>query len=188
MNMLEHDDSPDDSVDVALGVLGQPSADDRLREVLLSQTLGVVRRRRRMRRCAMAAVLAACYLAGIVSVNLWRTEGPVSPPTSMSRPILADKDPIKTDAPRQPLAAAIAPQKHPAESKKPSGFEAWRRIGDHYLRETGDLSLAVAGYSEAINLASEKELELSPGQDNWILMALKDAKLKERNHAYLDEN
>jgi hypothetical protein len=80
------------------------------------------------------------------------------------------------------------PEKQQVAAKKPSGFESWRRIGDHYLRESGDISLAVAGYSEAINLASAEERRISPGQDNWLMMALKEARSKEKKHVYPEQN
>ena len=184
--MLEPDNSLYDSVDAALGVLGQPTADDNLRETLLAQTLGVVRRRRWMKRCILAAVLLGCYLAGITTVGLWRSQGNVSPQSPSCQPMIVAQTPRNVTPP--PLPVSAGPVKRQAAAAKSSGFEAWRRIGDHYLRETGDISLAVAGYSEAVNLASEEELAISPGRDNWILMALKDARTKERNHAFSEQN
>ena len=184
--MLEPDDTLYDSVDAALGVLGQPTADDNLREAVLARTIGVVRRCRRMKRCALAAGLLGCYLAGITTVGLWRSEGNMSPQSPTGQPMIAEQPPQKVVPPLLPPAAN--PKKQQVAAKNPSGFESWRRIGDHYLHEKGDVSLAVAGYSEAINLASQEELALSPGQDNWILMALKDARTKERNHAFSKQN
>jgi hypothetical protein len=70
----------------------------------------------------------------------------------------------------------------------PSAYQSWRHIGDHYLGDTGDISLAVAGYSQALDLATEEERTISPGQDNWLLMALKDARTKEKEHARSQPN
>ncbi len=52
----------------------QPAAaDDRVRELrarLLSQTTGVIRRRRYYRRAGMFAACVGCYLAGLLTVSL----------------------------------------------------------------------------------------------------------------------
>jgi len=183
--MKQLDDSFDDPLAAALDAGDQPhAADDHLRAAVFAQTVGVLRGRRRLKRCALAAGLLGCYLAGITTMGILRggqqQEHPAAPgPTMAAEPQRA--------APHSRHLPAN-PEKQQVAVKKPSGFESWRRIGDHYLRESGDVSLALASYSEAINLASDQERRISPGQDNWLVMALKDARSKEKRHVYPEQN
>ena len=178
--MNERNDSFDDPLAAALDPGdGQHSADDRLRAAVFAQTVGALRGRRRLKRCILAAGLLGCYLAGITTMGLFRTgqsRGHPAPPG----PTMVDNS--RPTTPHRPHVSTH-PQEKDVAAKKPSGFESWRRIGDHFLSESGDVSLAVAGYSEAINLASADERRISPGQDNWLLMALKqDAQSREKKH------
>ena len=162
----------------------QPSADDQLRAAVFAKTVGVLRGRRRMKRCAIAAGLLGCYVAGIMTMGILRTGGEPEHPVAPGPTMTAETQP---PAPR-PRHVSVHPEKQQVAVKKSSGFESWRRIGDHYLRESGDISLAIAGYCEAINLASDEERRISPGQDNWLLMALKDARSKEKRHVVSEQN
>ena len=184
--MKELNDFFDDPLAAALDAADQQhAADDRLRAAVVAQTVGVLRGRRRLKRCALAAGLLGCYLAGITTMGVLRggrgQEQPAAPgPTMAAEP--------QRPAPRSRHVPAN-PEKQQVAAKKPSGFESWRRIGDHYLRESGDVSLAIAGYSEAINLASAEERRISPEHDNWLMMALKqDAQSKEKKHVYSEQN
>ncbi len=178
--MRELDDSFDDPLIAAFRLGdGQSVADERLRAAVFTETVGVLRGRRRLKRCAVAAGLLGCYLAGITTMGLFcagrESERPAAPgPTVAGESRHAAPRPRHVSTNRKEQQVAV---------KKPSGFESWRRIGDHFLRDSGDVSLAVAGYSEAINLASAEERRISPGQDNWLLMALKqDAQSREKRH------
>jgi cytochrome c-type biogenesis protein CcmH/NrfG len=173
--MKEHDDSLVDPLAAAFACSrDQLAADDPLRAAVFAQTVGVIRGRRRLKRCALAAALLGCYLAGVTTMGIRRTghaeEQPPSGPTMAA----------KSQQPAPPAVAAAKQQQ--VAANKPSGFESWRRIGDHYLRQSGDISLAVAGYREAIDLASDEERRISPQRDNWLMMALKDARSKENKH------
>jgi hypothetical protein len=178
--MKELNDSFDDPLAAALDVAdGRHAADDRLRAAVFAQTVGLLRGRRRLKRYAVAAALLGCYLAGITTMGLWgasrESERPAAP-----GPTVADHSQRTATRPRH---GAAIPKEQLAAAKKPSGFESWRRIGDHYLSDSGDVSLAVAGYSEAIHLASADERRISPEQDNWLMMALKqDAQSREKRH------
>jgi hypothetical protein len=179
MNTQNPNDPLYDPLAAAFNAGGEKrAADDRLRAAVFAKTIGVLRGRRRLKRCALAAGLLGCYLAGITTMGLMRSGGAQEPPAAAGPTVAAES---QRPAPRLRHASAN-PDKQQAAAGKPSGFESWRRIGDHYLRESGDVSLAVAGYSEAIDLATDEERRISPGQDNWLLMALKDARSKERKH------
>jgi hypothetical protein len=181
---------PNDSFDPLMSAfecgIEKPPIDNRLRNALLAQTVGVLRFRRRRKRFVLAASLVGCYLAGVITMGIMRFGNRTEQP-SMPQPIIAQSQstlPHSTRAVADPKKTQVA-----AKKKKPTGFESWRRIGDRCLRETGDISTAVAGYSEAIHLASAEERRISPETDNWLIMALKlDAQSREKNNAYSKQN
>jgi hypothetical protein len=59
------------------------------------------------------------------------------------------------------------------------------RAGDHFLNEEGDPAAALRCYSGALNAGSEDDAKFSP-DDNWLLMAIKNAREKEARHANND--
>ena len=65
--MPASDDFPDNLLDAALRADVQPHDTAGLRKAVLSQTVGVIRFRRRMRKGILAASLAGCYLAGVAT-------------------------------------------------------------------------------------------------------------------------
>jgi hypothetical protein len=69
---------------------------------------------------------------------------------------------------------------------KVTRFEAYRRAGDRFLREPAQLSMAVRSYTNALSVASAEERAISPERDSWLLMALKDSRIKERSHGNPD--
>ncbi len=50
------------------------------------------------------------------------------------------------------------------------------------MTEEIDPQSALRCYSNALDNGTEQDLAIS-SEDNWLLMAIKDARLKERNHA-----
>ena len=60
--------------------------------------------------------------------------------------------------------------------------DLYRRAGDLYATEQGDLSSALRCYSESLDAGNEKDLTIST-DDHWLLMAIKDARQKEKNDA-----
>ena len=157
-----------------------PTEDAALRQTLLSKTTRVLRRRLYVRRCGQAAVLAACYLAGIFTTRGWVP--PAAPPGSAPQVAATRPAPPNTE-----IASAT-------EQNKSSDGDAWlvvaeeskraeiyRQAGDRYLEERGDLTAAVHCYQHSLESASEADLEIST-DDNFLLMALKDARQKEKRH------
>jgi hypothetical protein len=183
--MQEPGDSILDPLDAALGGIGQRPADDNLRAAVLARTIGAIRRRRRLKRCALAAGLLGCYLAGITTVGILRPGATAG--TQAANEAVTTAQPQPQKVPPSPSPRRTGPDTSQLVAANPSGYESWRHIGDHYLQETGDISLAVAGYSQAIDLASDEERAISPEHDNWLLMALKDARAKEKNHAHVEQ-
>jgi cytochrome c-type biogenesis protein CcmH/NrfG len=186
--MQTETDLPHDPLDGTLGAIDQASVDaDAIRAAVLGRTIGVIRRRRRFKRCIVVAGLLVCYLAGIATMGGWQARVPREPPAAATR-ASPDQPPQHRHAPPRPApkpAVSTAPQ---IAAATPTPFESWRNIGDYYLQRSGDISTAVASYSQAIDLATVKERAISPGQDNWLMMALKDARAKEQRHGYSETN
>jgi hypothetical protein len=180
-----------DSLDVVLGGKGKICGDDRLRNAVLAGTLGVIRRRRRLKRCAVAAMLLGCYLAGMVTVVFWRYGGEDLPIPS-TRQIAKEGQPkgtvpfSLTRKPGQSLEPLPPDHAGPPDQKAVyiprSQFEVLRRAGDRYLQDPEKMQLAIRTYARALKYASADERAISPEHDTWLLMALKDAKSKETKH------
>jgi hypothetical protein len=172
-----------DSLDAVLGGKGNISGDNRLRHAVLAGTLGVIRRRRRLKRCAVAATLLGCYLAGMVTVVFWRSGGEdLSKPSA--RLIAKDNTTHQsTTVAPAPLASDHAgPPDQKAVYIPRSQFEVLRRAGDRYLQDPEKMQLAIRTYARALKYASADERVISPEHDTWLLMALKDAHSKEKKH------
>jgi hypothetical protein len=168
-------DSQNDPLAEVLTREGQLSGDDTLRQAVLDRTLGVIRRRRRLKHCAVAATLLGCYLAGMATVVLWRpaTADLIKPSQS------AAKNQKTLDPHAQLIADLGGPPDQKSTSTPLSQFEVLRRAGDRYLTDPEKLPLAVRTYTRALKYASADERAISPEHDTWLLMALKDAQSNE---------
>lgn len=150
-----------------------PIADGRLREAVFAQTVRVLWRRRVARRLAHGAVLVACFVAGLLTAEGLR---PAAPPREKV---------IVTVA---PAPAPVPPAAEPAELERLAQRsperrgDLYRRAGDLYASEQGDLSSALRCYSESLDAGNDKDLTIST-DDHWLLMAIKDARQKEKNDA-----
>jgi hypothetical protein len=151
--------NPRDADDVLLANI--PAGDtNALREAVLRQTVGVVRFRRRMKNCILGLSLAGCYLAGMATASL-RTPGELA---------------------GTPLPAASPASETGVEIAALSPEEAARRDADWQLLDHGDVKEAVLGYDRYLRLASADHRAISAERDSWLLMALKDARLRGTSH------
>jgi hypothetical protein len=175
--MNDHADSQDDTVLALLGANHERDDTAGIREALLTETVGVLRIRRQVRRCGLAAGVLGCYLAGAMTVGIWGPGGDNLPQLSTEQ---VTKD-------MQPPATTGSAERHVASAKL-SRFEVLRRKADRSLLERDDLVSAIRDYKRAINVASADELVLAAGRDTWLLMALKDAQAKEKKHAHYEQN
>src|SRR5438132_6893096 len=65
-------DQPEmDPIEAFLGQGSGEKTNEKLRQLIQQKTLGVLRRRRSLRRGGWLAGLAACYLAGILTMGMW---------------------------------------------------------------------------------------------------------------------
>jgi hypothetical protein len=160
-------------------------ADEAFRRSLLAATTRVIRRRRRLRRAGWAAALAACYVAGLVTMRLATATAP--PPQVVQQPTPSAPRPPQPAAASRPTddggeAVAMEDQAVDTRGKPREKRDLYCRAGDRYLHDRGDLPSAVRCYGGALDGASDDDLKISP-DDSWLLMALKEAKQKERKHA-----
>jgi hypothetical protein len=176
-----------------------PPPDDRLRHELLVRTTRLLRRRRRLRYLTIAAAMAACYLAGVLTVRLGTApeDGPgrgdlardsTGPKQDQTvRPKRAPRPPVrpeKESPPRPDVQVAVKDLEwHAFESTdRARRFELYRRAGDRYLAESNDVQSAIRCYRGALDAASEKDRTISVN-DNWVLMAVKQERQKEKLNA-----
>jgi len=145
-------------------------ADAQLREAVFAQTARVLWRRRLIRRLAHAAALAACFGAGLLTAE-WR-----HPPAPPRERVVTELPPSRV--PSAPEPSALERQ----ASQNPERRDLYRRAGDLYATEEGDLKSALRCYGESLGASTPADLAIS-SEDHWLLMAIKDARQKEKNDA-----
>jgi hypothetical protein len=183
-------DQPEmDPIEAFLGQGAGEKTNEKLRQVIQQQTLGVLRRRRWLRRGGWLAGLAACYAAGILTMRLWPrpevgNQVAIAPQenavgqSSMAPPASEPRNPTMA----QPPETALALEWKALDSieKRPDLF---RLAGDKYL-EDNNIESATRCYRGALDNASDQDLKISVN-DNWLLMSLKQAKQEEKRYAKL---
>jgi hypothetical protein len=98
------------------------------------------------------------------------------------RPLPAPKSaptPRPPEPDRAPTALALEWQAVDSPVRRP---ELYRTAGDRYLTENGDLQSATRCYRSFLDLCSERDRIVSV-DDTWLLMALKEARQREKRHA-----
>ncbi len=150
---------------------------DQLRQSLLEETTRVLRHRRRRKQLVLIAALAACYAAGLATMRIFDS------PALGDTPV-ATGDEAPMPAPRPPTQSepALVQEQRSAAADQRERAELFRRAGDRYLEEEGDPEWALRCYTQYLNAGAEADLEITV-EDNWLLMAIKDARQKEKRHA-----
>jgi hypothetical protein len=151
-----------------------------LREQVRAQTSRIVRRRLIARRVAAAGVLAAC-LAGALLVGYFLR--PTSEPNREALPVV--------DAPRPPelpvVEIAQEPMANPVElewqafDSQKNRAASYFLAGNKYLEASEDVASALRCYTQALDACTPEQLEITP-EDNWLVVTLKNARLKEKAH------
>jgi hypothetical protein len=176
----------DDAIEQFLGAPLPVVPNAELRQSLLFETKRVLRRRKRLKQVGYAAALAACYLAGLATMQ-FRTSVAVprateeivrnvpdamqqaaqrtSPPETTTLPIESDPDVPAV------VIERMAADEHPG---------LYRCAGDRYAR-AGDYSSALRCYTRFLETSSERERAIS-SDDNWLLMSLKKDLQKEKDY------
>jgi hypothetical protein len=146
-----------------------------------------LRCRRWRRRVGLAAALAACYGAGLLTMK-WMSAPPVSGLAEVAKqaPEPAPQVALRPSAPaehpaREPVPSPLALEWQALDSKEKRP-ELFRAAGDRYLEEAGDVQSAMRCYKNYLDVSSNEEAAVS-ANDNWLLMALKEAKQRENRDA-----
>jgi hypothetical protein len=170
-----------------------PSAGDPLRPALLLQTMLRLRGQRRRKRLTVVAAMAACYLAGILTMRLGMPAAEASDPERAEKP--ADKKKKDVILPSQPAPDRGPNPERPttvvvsalelewqAIDSKDKRAELYRRAGDRYLEESNDVESALRCYRGYLAAGSDRDGAISV-RDNWVLMVAKQEHLKEKDDA-----
>jgi hypothetical protein len=161
-----------------------------LRQAVLAQTARSLRRRRLRRRLAMLAALAACFLAGMGTMAVvWQmANGGMSGEGRVASGEKKQNQPAKP-----PDASSIKPEASPslidlewrAFDSRENRAALFFEVAQRYLEEQNDYESALRCYRQALDAAPKEGLAIRP-EDNWLVMALKEARLKENNDAVLN--
>jgi hypothetical protein len=150
---------------------------------LLAQTTRVLRSRRRRRVAVWVAALAACYVAGVLTVYWFG-------PKRIEQVVVVQKEPtpaplvpalVKPAVPDAKPASAVALEwkAFDADQHRP---EMYRKAGDRYMNQDADPASALRCYGQSLNGSSDADLAISPN-DDYLLMLVKNARQKEKDHA-----
>jgi hypothetical protein len=178
MNDNEPDPHVPDLVDQYLAAVPVAPSTAELKERILDKTTRVIRHRRWLRRLVVAAAMAACYAAGVLTV--WPAARHADVPTPS--PIVAAPRPLP-----QPSPSRSTPTLSPAQlewqaiDQRHGGADLYRQAGDRYLNEAQDVESALRCYRNALARGGDKALAIS-ADDSWLLVALKSSHSKEENN------
>jgi hypothetical protein len=174
------------------GILRPPSTPDNsaLRQQVYARTQRVLQRRRRWRQLAYAAGLAASFVAGLVVMRLINPgeRGRVSAPSEQTATESTPNTPAIQDLgaltqPRSPRTddTALTLENNAFDSTD-HRRERYQHAGDTYMNEEYDPQSALRCFRNALDSGTKQDLAISTN-DNWLLMAIKDARQKETDHA-----
>ena len=170
------------------GMLRPPSPPDNeaLRQAVYTRTRRVLHRRRRVRQFAYAAGLMVSFAAGLLAMWMTMPARSASKDLPSSAPLAATPEkPSAEENPclRRGLAdeSALATEWTAFDSTEHRA-ELYRKAGDRYMEEENDPLSALRSYGNSLDNGVEQDLAIS-SDDNWLLMAIKDARQKEKNHA-----
>jgi negative regulator of sigma E activity len=187
--MHEHDffSREPDPIEAMLRPPAQPDSDT-LRKSVYTQTMRVLRRGRLLRQFAFAASLLLSFAAGVGVMRITaRTDSGDQVESEARRaggvsPLIPPGHP-GADAPRSPTPDDSAlDAEWIAFDSTDRRSELYRKAGDRYINDEKDLQSALRCYSNSLDDGTEQDLAISP-DDNWLLMAIKDARQKEKKHA-----
>jgi hypothetical protein len=149
-----------------------------LRQALLAATTRRLRRARWVRRAALVAALAACYGAGLLTMRLLTPAGKAPVPVVEA----PGENPPPTPVPPEPTPLA---ERRPEPPPEPERAAVLRQAGRRYLDEQGDPEAALRCYSKSLDVGGKDDAKFSP-DDDWLMMAIKNAREKETRHANND--
>ncbi len=156
-----------------------PPESEALRQTVYLRTRRVLRRRRFVRQCAYAAGLLLSFAAGLLVMRV--TTRPATVPDLSARSASKGEVQPSDKPPTPPDESALAREWRAFDSDDRRG-ELYRQAGDSYMEKEYDPQSALRCYTNALDHGTKQDLTIS-ADDNWLLMAIKDARQKENNHA-----
>jgi hypothetical protein len=167
-----------DLCDELLAPAAPPSDLAPLRELVLGRTLRRLRMRRYLRRGALVAALAACWVGGMLTMR-W-----LSPPTLPQQhvPEIGHNQPLPVEPRPEAAPSAQALEWKAVDGAREQQAALYHKAADAFLTEERDPLSAVRCYRGALDAAPEQVQTISP-DDEWLLMAIKDARKKEKRNA-----
>ena len=159
-----------------------------LRESVFAQTASALRRRRLRRRLVGIAALAACFLAGMATMFAWQTRESSSETVRVVPP--KENQAAKSDAPvaqstKPEATTSLLELEWRAFDSRDNRAALFFEVAQRYLEEQNDYESALRCYRQALDAAPKEGLAIHP-DDNWFVMALKEARQKEENDAVLN--
>lgn len=151
----------------------------RLRLSILEETTHVVRQRRRRRRSLQAALVAASLILAVGLARWLAFPAPQPEPPHNPGPLAHEKKSEPIQAPSTALA-----QEWQAFDAEQDRSVQYLHAGHRYLQENYDPESALRCYRQALDAGEDASTEISVN-DDWLLMALKLARQKEKNDATL---
>jgi hypothetical protein len=156
-----------------------PSDTDALQQDVYARTRRVLRRGRRLRQVAYFAVMLHAFLGGMGTMY------------AVLRPVPAPDEPAHSASKEASQPPATAPDV-PALAREWEAFdsdnrraELYRLAAERYLKEEDDLLSAVRCYGNSLDSGTERDRAVS-ADDDYLLMAIKIARQKEKNDAKND--
>src|SRR5262249_12107546 len=167
----------DDELDHLLTPSAAP-ASAAIRERLRGQTARRLRLRGYTRRLAVAAALAACYIAGIVTV--WWGFRPAAPPPERVIVEVVRGQPAPGPAERSPRELELAAE----QADGAEGAQLFLDAARAFARWS-EWGAALRCYRNAWDI-SGGNLAIDPKNDDWLMVTLKLARKEELSHANVD--
>ena len=150
-----------------------------LQQEVLAKTTHVLRRRRIVRRLAWAGAMAACFVAGMLTMLL--VQG-----APQQKVEIVDPGPqAKKQEPEKKLpepAVSLVELEWRAFDSRDNRARLFLEVGHRYFEERQDFDSALRCYRQALDAAPMEELAVRP-DDNWLIAALKEARQKEKDDA-----
>jgi hypothetical protein len=165
-----------------------PADNELLRQAVYTQTRRVLHRRRRLRQFAYAASLLLSFVAGAGAMRMTARidsgeQGGIEDRRAGGVSLLIPPSHQGADAPRSRTSDDSAlDAEWVAFDSEDHRSELYRQAGDRYIKDENDLQSALRCYGNALDDGSEQDLTIS-SDDNWLLMAIKDARQREKNYA-----
>jgi hypothetical protein len=147
-----------------------------LRERIEQRAFSTLRRRRWRRRGRAVVALAACFLAGMVTIDFLH---------SRPKPVAVGE--LQAVPQRTfvfvPVEAPRAVELRAELAERPEQAQVYFTAGKRYAAEAGDWDSTLRCYRNALDADPQQAEHIDPENDDWLTMALKLDRQKEKENA-----